>query len=104
MLKEYIKVSLTDDNGKARDLLIQRDELEIEQIGGDERGMGAEVCYQLSYQSDELEMSCEIYEYPIGCFDYKSDWDIESNMEAEVLEDTIQYGNFFIEPDISDDD
>ena len=71
-------------------------DIEIEQIGTDERQMGAEICYRLSYTTGETEVECEVYEYPIGVYNYKSDWRSKTG-RIRVEKDNLDYQDFIVE-------
>lgn len=46
---------------------LDESQLEIEQDGGDERGMGAELSYSATFEGEGFRVRWEFTEYPAGC-------------------------------------
>ena len=70
-------------------------DLIFDTAGGEERKMGPERCYSLSYcnDEDEIEMECIISEYPVGTLNSEPEWEIICG-DVEIIEDTIDYRGF----------
>ena len=51
-------------------------DFEIECVGGDERQMGPELCYELAYEfscpdcDNEISLKFYVYEYPVNCLNF----------------------------------
>ncbi|MBG3849750.1 hypothetical protein ABQZ69_17980 [Xanthomonas sp. WHRI 8391] len=58
------KVEVTSTGKKIE---LDESELHIEQDGGDEREMGAELMYSATYEGDGFTVRWEFTEYPAGC-------------------------------------
>lgn len=82
---------LIKNNGVEQKLSI--DEFEFKLVGSDERKMGTENQYEL--YNGEFDIRCYLYEYPVGVFNSKDDWDCPSYIE--LIADKIEYSSFFIE-------
>ncbi|EFX90747.1 Uncharacterised protein [Actinobacillus ureae] len=87
---EYVLINYQGSKHK-----ISIENFECDLVDSDERQMGAENCYK--FYNDEYGISRYLYEYPIGCFNYSSEWECDS--DTEILEDTINYSSFFIAQD-----
>jgi hypothetical protein len=76
---------------------IQSDELDWDQVGGDERQMGSEIQYEAAVEHPDLGVLLwSLWEYPLGVENYK-----KTNVgEHELIED-FDYG---LNPDITDYD
>ncbi|WP_386687115.1 hypothetical protein [Lonepinella sp. MS14437] len=73
-------------------------DFELNSVSSNERGMGAETGYEFSYCGDlDIELNRQIYEYPVGCFNHKLDWQTSPNVE--IIDDKINYESFFIPND-----
>lgn len=86
---EYLAIK----NSSGETVKLPIEEFECTLVDSDERSMGEENCYELSHP--DFEISCHVYEYPRGFFNYKTDWVLGD--EIEILEDTINYFGFFIQ-------
>lgn len=87
---EYVLI-----NYQGIEIKIPVQDFECELVDSDERSMGIENCYKL--YNEDYGISQYIYEYPIGFFNNKSDWECDSNVK--ILEDTINYFAFFTQDD-----
>lgn len=87
---------LDDDGNVTTKRTLTWDDLEIEQVDSEERKMGLENCYRLSCLTDEFEIACEVYEYPVGIFNYKSEWRVEPD-NIRIEKDNLDYSGLFIE-------
>ena len=95
MQQQNLVIAILDTNNIViNEIVISPIEIEVEQIGGSERSMGNEVCYQLSYYSDYFGIKRELYEYPIGIFNFLSDWEVEEG-NIRIISDNINYQDIF---------
>lgn len=94
---QNLVVSILDENGDVVETkILTLENFEIERVDGTERQMGPENEYVLTCTTDEFEITCEVYEYPMGVFNDKSDWEIESG-NVRVESDDLNYADLFIE-------
>ncbi|EGV37735.1 MULTISPECIES: hypothetical protein [Neisseria] len=97
MEENNLVISILNENGDIVETkILTWKDFEIEQVGGSERQMGPENEHVLTCTTDEFEITCEVYEYPIGVFNYKSDWRIESG-NVRIESDDLNYFGLFTE-------
>lgn len=98
-MKIYCNGSATISHGvTGRQFTISSDELEWEQVGGSERGMGAELIYSATVSHEELgELSWNLSEYPVGA-ENSSETDVGKHKLVQDFDYGLEH-----EPDDWDD-
>lgn len=95
MQQQSLVIAILDnDDLVINEIVISPIEIEFEQVGGSDRSMGSEICYQLSYYSDNFGIKRELYEYPIGILNFLSDWEVEVG-NIRIISDNIDYQDIF---------
>lgn len=98
-MKDSITVVILDeDNEVIETQTISFNDMEFDAVHSDERGMGAEITYELRYETDKFSIVNTIWEYPQGSFNHQDGWKVE-NGNVQIESDNIDYQNLFTEVD-----